>query len=153
MPYILLIYCLHTSPTNSRHCNLPHFVTCKAQKPTNHVEPDMKEENRKEKTIHHQENENIELQGGHVPFDPTGIKHIQKTPFSFKKNICKPYVSLIYSRILPYMCEDLFLVYLLFSLVQPQKFIATWTKTILARISTSSLLKHWRKFRRCQLVN
>lgn len=90
MPYILLIDCLHTSPTNSRHCNLPHFVTCKAQKPTNHVEPDMKEENRKEKTIHHQENENIELQGGHVPFDPTGIKHIQKTPFSLKKTYVSP---------------------------------------------------------------
>ena len=76
-----------------------------------------------------------------------------KDPIFFEETICKPYVCLIYSRILPYMCEDLFLIYLLFSLVQPQKFIATWTKTILVRISTSSLLKHWRKFRRCQLVN
>ena len=49
--YVSLTYCLQKSPTNSKHCNLPHFVKCKGPKPTNHVEPDMKEENRKETYI------------------------------------------------------------------------------------------------------
>ena len=73
--------------------------------------------NRKEKSIPHQENEILELLGGHVPLIQRYQIFTKKTQYVFEyvgliwallKRISKPYVSLMYCHILPSLCEILF---------------------------------------------